>query len=526
MTDKKSILLIHPPLAKACEPPAGIARLAGALKQSGADCRVYDANLEGILDLVRKPLCVNDTWSKRAFKHIESNLGVLRFQETYACMDRYKRAVTDVNRVMHIAGRAFDADLSLANYTASTLSPVRSDDLLQSARQFNKNPFYFSFQKRLTALFLEKEPEIVGFSVNFMSQALCAFAMAGFVKKALPGTRIVFGGGLITSWMHIPGFKNPFAGLADNLVCGPGEEVLLNMCGKENEMAPGCPGYDYSCFDMEGYLSPRRVIPYSTSRGCYWQKCAFCPEKSEGGGYQPSDIRKAHLNIKHLIQTENPALIHFTDNALSPRFLKYVIENPLKVPWYGFVRITHHLADPDFAAGLKNSGCVMLKLGVESGDQAVLDSLEKGICLDTVSMALRNLKNAGIAAYVYLLFGTPAEDAVSAGKTLEFTRAHAHAIDFLNLAIFNLPAYSKDAQHLDTVEFYEGDLSLYNEFVHPKGWNRNKVRRFLAKEFKKVPAIKTILSNDPPFFTSNHAPFVVMGREYGKSWGQKTHKMG
>ena len=52
MPDKKSILLIHPPLAKPGEPPAGIARLAGFLKRGGVDCRIYDANLEGISDLL------------------------------------------------------------------------------------------------------------------------------------------------------------------------------------------------------------------------------------------------------------------------------------------------------------------------------------------------------------------------------------------------------------------------------------------------------------------------------------------
>jgi hypothetical protein len=82
----------------------------------------------------------------------------------------------------------------------------------------------------------------------------------------------------------------------------------------------------------------------------------------------------------------------------------------------------------------------------------------------------------------------------------------------LNLAVFNLPAYSEDAGGLDTVEFYRGDLSLYKEFVHPKGWNRDKVRQFLSKKFKRSPAIKAILNQDPPFFTSNHAPFLVMGK--------------
>jgi len=285
--------------------------------------------------------------------------------------------------------------------------------------------------------------------------------------------------------MNIPGFANPFAGLIDDLVCGPGEDFLPKMCGAEDKALHGLSCYDYSVFEMERYLSPIPVVPYSTARGCYWQKCAFCPEKSEKGGYQPVDIRDIGQSLTQSRDQAGPCLIHFTDNALSPKFLKYVIKNPPKVPWYGFVRITDHLAEPDFVRGLKASGCVMLKLGVESGDQTVLDALNKGIDLDIVSTVLNTLKKEGIATYVYLLFGTPAEDAASAQKTMDFTEAHAHTIDFLNLAVFNLPAYSEEAEARDTIEFYRGDLSLYKEFVHPKGWNRDKVRQFLAKEFKK-----------------------------------------
>ncbi|MBC2717695.1 MAG: radical SAM protein [Desulfobacteraceae bacterium] len=504
------MLLIHPPVSKPCEPPAGIAKLAGALKSAGIDCRVYDTNIAGILDLLQKPIQAKDTWSKRASGNIEKNLQALRTKELYAGIDRYKRAVMDINRVLHVTGQRAGVHISLSNYTSSILSPVRSDDLMQAAESFDENPFFSSFQKRLTAYFTEKEPEVVGFSVNFMSQALCAFAMAGFIKNRFPGVRIVFGGGLVTSWMSIPAFNNPFVGLIDDLVCGPGEDILLEMCGAGNKALTGCLGYDYSLFEMEQYLSPGPVIPFSTARGCYWQKCAFCPEKSEKGGYQPADIRDVSRDIARLKSQVDPCLIHFVDNALSPKFLKHVIKNPPKAPWYGFARITDHLADPDFARGLKASECVMLKLGVESGDQAVLDALEKGINLNTVSKALQNLKKAGIAAYVYLLFGTPAESRMSAEKTLEFTLAHAHAIDFLNLAVFNLPATSEDAKSLDTVEFYRGDLSLYKEFVHPHGWNRDKVRQFLTKEFKKPPSIKAIINNDPPYFTSNHSPFIIM----------------
>jgi radical SAM superfamily enzyme YgiQ (UPF0313 family) len=151
----------------------------------------------------------------------------------------------------------------------------------------------------------------------------------------------------------------------------------------------------------------------------------------------------------------------------------------------------------------------MLKLGIESGDQSVLDSLEKGIDLRVAADTLENLKKAGIASYVYLLFGTPSEDLASARKTLDFTMAHAHLIDFLNLAVFNLPAHSGEAEALHTLDFYQGDLSLYREFKHPDGWNRDKVRQFLEKEFKQQQPIREIITNDPPFFTSNHAPILA-----------------
>ena len=154
----------------------------------------------------------------------------------------------------------------------------------------------------------------------------------------------------------------------------------------------------------------------------------------------------------------------------------------------------------------------MLQLGIESGDQGVLDCMEKGIDLGVASRALTALKTAGIPTYVYLLFGTPAESLEEARKTLEFAVTHSDRIGFLNLALFNLPVNGLETQKLETQEFYEGDLSLYTGFVHPRGWNRNIVRQFLDGEFKKHPAIAPILRRDPPLFTSNHAPFFVMGK--------------
>jgi radical SAM superfamily enzyme YgiQ (UPF0313 family) len=189
-----------------------------------------------------------------------------------------------------------------------------------------------------------------------------------------------------------------------------------------------------------------------------------------------------------------------------------IIKKPFGAPWYGFARITPHLADFDFCRGLQKSGCAMLQLGIESGAQGVLDRLHKGIELDLASKALKNLRRAGIAAYVYLLFGTPQETPPEARKTLEFAVRHCGAISFLNLALFNLPLHGEEISNLRTEKFSEGDLSLYTGFIHPSGWNRGEVRQFLDKEFKRHPAVAEIIRRDPPVFTSNHAPFFAMGQ--------------
>ena len=151
----------------------------------------------------------------------------------------------------------------------------------------------------------------------------------------------------------------------------------------------------------------------------------------------------------------------------------------------------------------------MLKLGIESGDQDVLNAMDKGVTVNLMGKVLETLHQAGIATYVYLLFGTPSETHHTAQKTLQFTRQYAHCINFLNLAIFNLPLSSPQTATLQKQQFYTADLSLYTDFEHPKGWNRREIRKFLDQEFKRDPLIAQILHNDPPLFTSNHAAFFI-----------------
>src|SRR5512145_1840566 len=99
------MLLIFPPVARPCEPPAGIARLCGALKSRGIECRLLDANLEALLWLLGEPLAGDDTWTRRAVGNRDRHLEALRDPATYGSPDRYVRSVRDLNRILNVAGR-------------------------------------------------------------------------------------------------------------------------------------------------------------------------------------------------------------------------------------------------------------------------------------------------------------------------------------------------------------------------------------------------------------------------------------
>ena len=519
------MLLIFPPVAKPCEPPAGIAKLSGALKAHGVSCAILDANLEGLLYLLQQPQTASDTWTRRAVKNISSNLTAFREPQTYRSPDHYSRIVKDVNRVLMSSAKAYHANLGLADYHHQQLSPLRSADLITAAEHPEQDPFYPWFSRRLPAIIEEavfsqrrhsslpmagsgRVASFVGISLNYLSQALCAFAMIGYIRREYPGLIIVLGGGLVTSWRKSPAWNDPFGGLVDHLIAGPGEGPLLELLGVNGNMQKHVTP-DYTSLPLHDYLSPGSILPYSGSSGCYWNKCSFCPETAEDNPYIPVPPERAMADLTVLVEKTEPVLIHLLDNSISPALMGALADKSLGVPWYGFARIGKELMDRDYCRAIKRSGCVMLKLGLESGDQGVLDRMRKGIDLSTASLVLKNLHAVGIATYVYLLFGTPAETIREARKTLAFVVAHADAITFLNLAVFNMPVCGQEVGAYKTGQFYEGDLSLYAAFRHPQGWDRKAVRRFLDAEFKKHPAVSVILKKDPPIFTSNHAPFFL-----------------
>ena len=504
------MLLIHPPQVRNCEPPVALAHLAGALIAAGEPVTLVDGALEGFLWLTDQP-CGNsaDLQGKRVRRKKDC---ILTFSQNPDSFDKYKKKISDIRLLASTSKPVIDTGtkISPADYQDPQLSPLKSQDLFYSWTHPEENVYFPWFSHRLKPLLQEKDNLHVGVSMGFLSQALTGIAICGWIKKEFPHSRVILGGSLINSWLKGPSDTSALYKLADKIHHGQGERDIVQFTGREYK-GPGIPSFGdlYNRRISKDYLSPGRILPYSAALGCSWKRCTFCSETWEQNRHceKSSDDVVRHLSF--LSQKYNPSLIHICDSEISPELIDRLIQQPPGPQWYGFSRFLSSMSSREYCVKLARSGCRMLCLGLESGDQKVLNSLQKGIRLESVSEILKNLKEAGILTYVYIMFGTPAENRDGALRTRDFIGEHSQYISFLNAAVFNMPIASREDDNLNSMEFYEGDLAIYKNFIHPEGWSRGEIRTFLQKDFKKITEIRDILKRTPPVFTSSHAPFMA-----------------
>lgn len=493
------MIIIYPPLTKPCEPPAALGILGAVLKFHNIECSLIDMNYEGIIYLLEHYF---ERYPKK--RHY---LNLLTTKEGYSNFDRYTRALDEINRGLNYLSDK-NHTLSLSNYQSEVYNPLRSSDLLKVAEEYKTNIFYTFYKHRLDELLSERHIKSIGISLQFINQAIPTFALIGLIKCEYPWIKVVLGGGLITSWVKSKNWINPFSELGCKIISGPGEYRILEFLdvspinGFEEEIIP-----DYTFAENYKYFSPGPIIPVNGSTGCGWKRCTFCPEKAEDNPYSSKCNTKFLHEIKILNDKYNPSLFHILDNEINPSLLSALIESENRTPWYGFTKFYKELKDIDFCKHLAESGCKMLKLGLESGDQDVLNAMKKGILLEDASIILENLYLSGIKTFVYILFGTPEEDRDAALRTRDYIIKHHKYITYLNLAIFNLPINSEISSRLELYNLSESDLGLYAGFKHPKGWNKPEIRKFISKEFESVQEIRNIIKRTPPNFNANHGTF-------------------
>ena len=170
-----------------------------------------------------------------------------------------------------------------------------------------------------------------------------------------------------------------------------------------------------------GYFS----MNVATTRGCPYH-CNWCAKPIYGQRYAARGPRQVADEIAWLKRTYRPDHIWMADDifGLTPgwieAFARAVVERDAVVPYKCLLRADGVSAE--VATALATSGCRTVWLGAESGSQAVLDAMEKGIRVDQIAAATARLRAVGIDVGFFLQFGYPGETMDDIRLTLEMLR--------------------------------------------------------------------------------------------------------
>jgi anaerobic magnesium-protoporphyrin IX monomethyl ester cyclase len=170
-----------------------------------------------------------------------------------------------------------------------------------------------------------------------------------------------------------------------------------------------------------GYFSLNLV----SSRGCPY-RCNWCAKPIWGDSYRSRSARLVAEELREVKRRFAPAHIWFADDifALSQQwtheFAEAVEELDAKIPFKMQSRCD--LMTRETVADLRRAGCDEVWMGVESGSQKILDSMDKGSRIWQVFESRENLRRHDIRAGFFLQFGYPGETWTEIEKTIELVR--------------------------------------------------------------------------------------------------------
>lgn len=303
------------------------------------------------------------------------------------------------------------------------------------------------------------KPRFVGLSAMTYN-VVDAGRMATAIKKELPGTTTVLGG------LHVSvepletmtGFMD-----IDYAVFGEGEETSVELfdalsdksekkiselrgvaarMGKNvavNEKRTGYVDLDslpYPAWDMfpldrysplYGLCTGKRQFPIYTSRGCPFD-CSFC-NNINGRKMRYRKISMVLNEMEDDIGRLGAGSFHFIDEAAtfdmdrSTELFRGMIERKIseKVKWLCMTR--GDKISPEILALMKSAGCEYISIGIESGNQNILDLTGKNLKLEQARAAIDMITRAGITADALFLIGLPYETPKTIMETIMFARS-------------------------------------------------------------------------------------------------------
>ncbi len=350
-----------------------------------------------------------------------------------------------VGTVLRDAGhevRVYDADYN-ENPTAMDYCrlPERYPAYLASLRD-SEHPVW----REVRRIVEESQPDMVGISL-WTTYVASAFHVAEICKAVNPACPIVVGGPhatvkadetlricpaidyvirgegetasleLVT---HLTG-----AGLKREAIEGlsfrSGGDIVHNPSRKSLRGLDTIPIPDRSLLINSRTYSSEDMGLIMTSRGCPFS-CSFCA--TETRQVRCRSIERVVSEIKAVKAAYGTTQFSFKDDSFTVNkrrvadFCIALRREGLRIGWECNTRVD--LVSEELLAQMKIAGCNSIKVGIESGSEAVLERMNKGISLDQARTAAALFHRVGVHWTGYFLMGTPGETAEDVYRTLDF----------------------------------------------------------------------------------------------------------
>lgn len=186
------------------------------------------------------------------------------------------------------------------------------------------------------------------------------------------------------------------------------------------------------------YFNPVvKRMPYTTmqtSRGCP-AKCNFCTVPLFfGKKYRYKSVEQVLKEIRGIIELgyKEVFIRDETFTAYKKRNMEIcrrMIDEKMDITWIANARAD--LIDKESIELMKEAGCHMIKFGVESGVQEILDNIKKGITVEQTRQAFKWCKEVGMDTHGHVMLGCQGETKETIEKTIQFVKElDAYSISF------------------------------------------------------------------------------------------------
>jgi anaerobic magnesium-protoporphyrin IX monomethyl ester cyclase len=540
MSRRRGLLLLLPPAWDAFQPYPSLPVLTGYLRARGIPVTQADLNLGFYLWLLRRERLVRAYEKGRdriagmepdgqaatdaALRVVggpyladrcSEALRVLRSRREFYDLGRYRWALATLEQACRLwSARWGGMHLSLGGLWLE--GGTWLNRLREIATDPGANPFYEYLEAELPSLVDRTQPAVVGVSVVQEDQLLAALTIGGLVKRMSPGTQVVLGGPLVASLASWWGGSSPLAPFVDMIVVGPGEQALEGlMAGKAASAVPNIvvgdhwprrvwqgsvrlrPAPDYDGLRLDEYLSPEVVYSVVATRGCYWNRCAFCNLAAHGPLYEYRGSSRLAADMERLGERYGARFFDLAGEVVPLGSLvglsREVQRRKLTARWHSQSRFDGRLGRQG-ARQLHAGGCRRVKFGLESGCVRVLKLMDKGISPDRAGRVMRACASEHVALTVFILVGFPGERPAEAWETAEFLLSDDAVLQstglYLSFSSFALERNARVASSPERygveVVGYRGDASVSMEHRAREGMSGGEVdavRRAMGKAF-------------------------------------------